>query len=126
MAEPNYISPQEKLKQYYKSQAQKGAKAVTSTTSKFAKDYIEPVIKTGAVAYGLSFGAPITAATLLTPKALAMMGSNLYLGYKLNQEDDPYLETATSVLGNIVKPQMNEQLKRIGGINDFLQAKKRI
>lgn len=42
MAEPNYISPQERLKQHYKKQAQKGANAVTKGTDKFAKDYLFP------------------------------------------------------------------------------------
>lgn len=46
MAEPkNYLSPQEKLKQHYKDQAKKGAKAVTKGADKFVKDYIEPTAK---------------------------------------------------------------------------------
>jgi len=44
MAEPkNYLTPQEKLKQHYKNQANKGAMAVTKGTDKFVKDYIEPI-----------------------------------------------------------------------------------
>lgn len=46
MTEPkNYLSPQENLKQHYKSQAQKGANAVRSGREEFAKDYIEPTAK---------------------------------------------------------------------------------
>lgn len=46
MAEPkNYLSPQEKLKQHYKSQANKGAAAVRQGREQFTKDYVEPTAK---------------------------------------------------------------------------------
>lgn len=117
------ISPQQKLQQYRKSQSKIGADAVRKGREKFAKDYIEPIIKTGATAFGLASGNPLTLNTLFAPRTLAMLAGNTTLGYYMNKENDPYLEAATSVTGNIVKPQLNEQLKRTGGINDFLQAK---
>lgn len=45
MTEPNYLSPQEKLKNYYKEQAKKSGDAVRKGRNKFAKDYIEPTAK---------------------------------------------------------------------------------
>ena len=117
------LSPQEKLQEYRRSQSKIGADAVRKGREKFAKDYIEPIIKTGATAFGLASGNPLTLNTLFAPRTLAMLAGNTTLGYYMNKENDPYLEAATSVTGNIVKPQLNEQLKRIGGINDFLQAK---
>lgn len=97
MAEPNYLSPQEKLKNYYKSQAKKGATAVTTGTNKFTKDYIEPVAKLAG-----SF-------THLGP----LIGLNdAYNSYKAGVEVLPYV--AGIIAG---KTYQSEQKKQTGSIS---------
>lgn len=65
----------------------------------------------------------VTVANLLTPRIMSGIAGNIYLGNALHSQNNPYAEAGVSIAGRILPPQLNEQSKRIGGINDFKQAK---
>ena len=81
------------------------------------------VLPTAAGAAILTMPAITSAASLLSPGVIAGIAGNIYLGNALHSQDNPYLEAGLALAGNVLRPQLNEQAKRIGGINDFKQAK---
>lgn len=82
--------------------------------------------KSALTALSLRYGRiPTTQISrIFTPSGLASTASNIYLGNELSNAASDILEGGVSVAGQIAKPWLNEQSKKIGGVNDIKQSYK--